>query len=421
MLFRVPIAFAFLLVNIVAAYFIWGEKEGLDLLISSMGGALTNFSLLPIPLFILMGEIMFQSGIAPKMINTVDKWFGNVPGRLSMLAVGSGALLSTLTASNMASTAMLGSTLIPEMENKNYSKTMAIGPILGSGALAAMIPPSALGILLASMGQVSVGQFLIAIILPGLLMAVIYMIYIIIRAVTSPHLAPAYEQSSASIEEKATDTLKYIAPLGLIFLLVLGFIFLGIATPTEAAALGALGSIILSACNKQLNLDVIVKSLSGTLKITVMILLIISGSTAFSQILSFSGATRNLVSIVQNVSTVPIIVLILMLLLVIILGTFLESLSIMMLIVPIFFPIASALDFNLLWFSVLLLLAIEVGTISPPFGTGLFAMKGVVSRNTTMMTIYSSAIPFIFLLIGLIVLIICVPSIVTWLPSMMET
>lgn len=421
MIFRVPIAFAFLLVNIVAAYFIWGEEEGLDLLISSMGSSLINFSLLPIPLFILMGEIMFQSGTAPRMINTVDKWFGNVPGRLSMLAVGSGALLSTLTASNMASTAMLGSTLIPEMENKKYNKTMAIGPILGSGALAAMIPPSALGILLASMGQVSVGKFLIAIILPGILMAVLYMVYIIIRAVTNPHLAPAYKQSKVPLKEKIMDTLKYITPLGLLFVLVLGFIFLGIATPTEAAAMGALGSMILSACYKQLTLDVLVKSLSGTLKITVMILLIISASAAFSQILSFSGATRGLVGIIQDINTVPLVVLILMLFTVIILGTFLESLSIMMLIVPVFFPIANALDFDLLWFSVLILLAIEVGTISPPFGTGLFAMKGVVSRDTTMMTIYSSAIPFIFLLIALILLVLFVPSIVTWLPGMMDT
>lgn len=421
MLFRVPIAFAFLLVNIVAAYFIWGESDGLGLLITSIEDSLTNFSLLPIPLFILMGEVMFQSGVAPRMINAVDKWIGGVPGRLSMLAVGSGALLSSLTASNMASTAMLGSTLLPDMEKQKYSKSMSIGPILGSGALAAMIPPSALGVLLASMGQVSVGQFLIAIIIPGILMASLYMIYIIIRAKLQPHLAPAYEQPSISFKEKLIETFKYILPNGFIFLFVLGFIFLGVTTPTEAAAMGAVSSMILSACYRKLTLNILVKSLSGTMKITVMIFLIISGSTAFSQILSFSGATRNLVSVVENISTIPLVVLILMLGLVIIMGTFLESLSIIMIIVPIFFPIAATFDFNLLWFSVLLLLAIEIGTISPPFGTGLFVMKGVVPPNTSMTTIYIAAIPYIILIFVLMALIIFIPSIVTWLPGIMNT
>ncbi|WP_096200504.1 TRAP transporter large permease [Bacillus sp. FJAT-45350] len=420
MFLRVPVAFAFLMVNIVASFFIWGGEKGLTLLITSIENSLTNFSLLPIPLFILMGEIMFRAGIAPRMIETVDKWLGKLPGRLSLLAVGGGTLLSTLTASTMASTAMLGSTLIPEMEKQKYHKSMAMGPILGSGVLAVMIPPSALGVLLASMGQISVGAFLIAIIIPGILMAVLYTIFIIVWAKMNPHLAPAYDIQETPFIEKVTATMKYILPLGLIVFFVIGFMFLGIATPTEAAAMGVIASMILAICYRKLTLDVLIQSLSGTMKITVMILIVVSASTAFSQILSFSGATRNLVNLVGGFEFAPVIILLILLLTVIVLGTFLESLSIMMLVIPIFFPIVAALDFNLLWFAVLLLITIEIGTITPPFGVGLFVMKGVAPKGTKMLDIYTAAVPYILLQVLLLVLVILFPTIVTWLPDIMR-
>lgn len=420
MFLRVPVAFSFLMVNIIAAFFIWGQERGLNLLINSIESSLTNFSLLPIPLFILMGEIMFQSKMAPKMIQTVDKWLGNIPGRLSILAVASGSLLSTLTASSMASTAMLGSTLVPEMKEKKYHNTMSMGPILGSGALAALIPPSAIGVLLASLGQISVGHFLVAIVVPGILVAVFYLIYIVVRGKLQPHLAPEYEGECVPLFIKIMDTLKYILPLGLILFFVIGLTFLGIATPTEAAAMGVIGSLILSIGYRTLTINVIVKSLAETMKVSVMILLIVSGSTAFSQILSFSGASRNLVTLVSSLDTSPLLIVIIMLLLVLILGTFLESLSIIMLVVPIFFPIIQILGYDMFWFAVLLLIAIEVGTISPPFGTGLFTLKGVVSEETTMVDIYKASLPFIFLLIGVMVFVMIFPDTVTWLPGLME-
>jgi len=420
MFLRVPVAFSFLMVNIIAAFFIWGQERGLNLLINSIESSLTNFSLLPIPLFILMGEIMFQSKMAPKMIQTVDKWLGNIPGRLSILAVTSGSLLSTLTASSMASTAMLGSTLVPEMKEKKYHNTMSMGPILGSGALAALIPPSAIGVLLASLGQISVGHFLVAIVVPGILVAAFYLIYIVVRAKLQPHLAPEYAGESVPLSVKIMDTLKYILPLGLILFFVIGLTFLGVATPTEAAAMGVIGSLVLSICYHTLTINVIVKSLAETMKVSVMILLIVSGSTAFSQILSFSGASRNLVTLVSGLETSPLLIVIIMLLLVLILGAFLESLSIIMLVVPIFFPIIQILGYDMFWFAVLLLIAIEVGTISPPFGTGLFTLKGVVSEETTMVDIYKASLPFIFLLIGVIVFVMIFPGTVTWLPGLME-
>lgn len=420
MMLRVPVAFAFMAVNIVAAIFLWGGSKGLILLVKSIEDSLTTFALAPIPLFILMGEIMFHTGIAPKMIDTIDKWFGRIPGRLSLLAVGGGTLLSTLTGSTMASTAMLGSTLVPEMERRGYKKPMSLGPILGAGGLAVMIPPSALGVLLASMGQISIGAFMIAIILPGVVMACLFAVYIIVRAKLQPDLAPAYELEPLPLSRKVKATVVYILPLSLIVFLVIGLMFMGIATPTEAAAMGAAGSILLAVFYRCLNWKTLFQSLSGTMKISSMMLIIVAGSSAFSQILSFSGATRNLVKMVGQLPMNDTAILMAMLGLVILMGTFMESLSILMIVIPIFIPIVQILDINLLWFATLLLITIELGTISPPFGTGLFVMKSVAPPGTRMGEVYSASLPFIVIDMALIAIVMLFPDLTTWLPGLMK-
>lgn len=420
MFLRVPVAFAFLSVNIVAAIFLWGGERGLEQLVKSIDDSLSSFTLAPIVFFILMGELMFQTGIAPKLIDTLDKWLGRIPGRLSLLSIGGGTLLSTLTGSSMASTAMLGSTLVPEMEKRNYKRPMTIGPILSSGTLAVMIPPSGLGVLLASMGKISVGAFMIAIIVPGILMALIFSLYIVIRVKMQPELAPHYDQGKVPFAEKVKATVTYILPLGLIIFLVIGLIFLGIATPTEAAATGAFGSLLLAMLYKQLTWKNFIKSISETMKVSAMMLLIVGGSAAFSQILSFSGASRNLVQMVTHLDVSPTAVLLLMLLLVIVMGTFMESVSILMITLPIFIPIAQLLGFDLLWFAAILLITVELGTISPPFGVGLFVMKAVAPKGTTMGNIFAAVIPFLLLDLLLVAIIMIVPETVTWLPSLMR-
>lgn len=420
MMIKVPVAFAFLAVNIVAAFYLWNGQQGLMLLVSSIKDSLTAFSLLPIPLFILMGEIMFHSGLANKMIGALDKLFGKIPGRLSLLAVGGGTLLSTLTASSISTTAMLGSTLIPEMQKKKYDKHIAMGPILASGGLAIMIPPSALGVLLASLAKVSVGQFLIAIIIPGILMALMFFLYIIVISMLRPNLAPTYDVERIPLTEKLRGIAIYILPLSTLIILVIGSIFLGIASPTESAAMGAFGSLLLSLFYRELTMKVLKKSVMATVKLTTMILMIVAGSTIFAQILSFSGIARNLVSLVEGLVFPSIVIIMIMLLIVIFMGTIMESLSMMMITVPIYIPIAAALDIDILWFSVLLLLAIEIGQITPPFGVGLFVMKGVVPKNITMLDIYKSAVPFIIILIVLLLILVQFPILSTWLPNLMN-
>ncbi len=309
----IPIALAFLGVNCVAMVIMFGGLDGLRQLILSMYSSVSLFALLPIPMFILMGEIMFHSGVAFRMMDALDKWIGKVPGRLSLLAVAGGTLFSTLSGSSVASTAMLGEVLVPRMELQGYQRQMTMGPILGSGTLAAMIPPSALGVLLASLAEISVAEFLLAIVVPGIIMALVFVIYIVGRCTLQPKIAPRYDVPPVPLKIRVLDSVKYVLPLGIIIFLVIGIMFLGVATPNEAAALGALGSLVLAAAyNKGFKWNIIKKSLMGTINVTGMILLILAGSTAFSQLLAFSGASAELVEFVAGIDVAPIVLVIIM-------------------------------------------------------------------------------------------------------------
>jgi len=412
----VPVAFSFLTVNILGILYFWGW-DGLQQLVLSMYSSVASFSLLPVPLFILMGEVMFHSGVVLKMMDTLDKWIGRVPGRLSILAVGGGTLFATFSGSSIASTAVLGSILVPEMEKRKYKKSISIGPILGSGTLASMIPPTALGVLLASLSQISIGKFLLAIVVPGLIMALSYIIYIIVICIIKPELAPRYEIQDIILKEKLLDTVKYVLPLGIIIFLVIGVIVLGIATPNEAAALGALGSFVLALIYAGPSREMITKTMSGTITVTGMMFMIIAGSTSFSQLLAYSGATEALVETVIGVSIPPLALLFVMQLILIFMGMFMEPLSILMITIPLFIPLAQSLDFNLIWFCVIILLNMEMAAISPPFGMSLFVMKGLLPPGTNMGTVYRAGIPFLACDLIVMILMIAFPSIVLWLPS----
>jgi tripartite ATP-independent transporter DctM subunit len=414
-----PVAFSFMLISIVGMYVFFGGTAGLEQLIVSINTSLTTFVLLPVPLFIFMGELMFHSGMAPLLVEALDKWLGRLPGRLGLLAVSSGTLFATLTGTSIASTAMLGSILVPEMERQGYKKPMSLGPILGSGGLAIMIPPSGLAVLLGAIGDISVGRILIAIIIPGLLMAIFYAAYIIIRCWLQPSIAPAYEVSHTPLSEKLSATVRYILPLGLIIFLVIGVIFLGVATPSEAAATGTLGTAILAFFNGRLTWEVIKKATGSTLAVVGMVLLIIAGATAFAQILAYSGATQGLCNLATGLLVAPIVIIISMQVIILFLGCLMDVVAIMMITLPIFVPIVISLDFNTVWFATMFLLNIEMAGTSPPFGMGLMVMKGVAPPGTTMGDIYLAALPFLGCDLIVMALMIAFPKIALWLPGLM--
>lgn len=415
----IPVAFSFLTVNVVFMFIYWGGAAGLQQLIESLFVSVATFTLLPIPLFVLMGEVMFRSDIAPKMMDTLDKWLGRLPGRLGLLAVGGGTIFATLSGASMASVAMLGGTLVPDMEKRGYKKAMTLGPILGSGGLAIMIPPSNLAVLLGAIGEISVAGILIAIIVPGVLMAALYATYIILRSWLQPSLAPPYEIVHTPWSDKLLSMVKYVLPLGFIVFLVIGVIFAGVATPSEAAATGALGTIILAAVYRKLNWNMIKTSFTSTYQVTVMIFMIIAGALAFSQIVAYSGASRGLVDFATNLALPPLAIVGAMLIVSLFLGMFINLVAIMMLTLPLFIPVVLALGFNPVWFAVLYLLTLEMGATSPPFGLALFVMKGVAPAGTTMGDCYKAALPFLGCDLIVLILILFIPAISQWLPNLM--
>lgn len=411
-----PVAFTFLVINLFGVFFLWGGINGFYQLIHSIYSSVTTFSLLPVPLFVIMGEVLFHSRLAMRAIDVVDKWLGRIPGRLGVLALVSGTMFSCLSGSSIGTTAMLGSVMIPEMEKRGYHPRIAIGSCM-CGALAMIIPPSALAVILAAIAGVSVGKVLIGGIVPGLVLAVLYTGYIIGRCALQPSIAPSYTPDHVPLSEKLGLTVKYVVPLGGIVFLVIGLIFLGVATPTESAALGAFGTFALAACYKRLNLDLIKQSVSGTLRITVMMFLIVTGSQAFSQILAFSGATANLVETVTNLPLPPIVLMIAMQVAILILGMFMEQVSIMLITLPIFMPMVNALGFDPIWFAIIMLVNLEVAMETPPFGFLLFVMKGVTPPHITLGEVYRSIVPFIIIDVSVIFLMLLYPPMVTWLPN----
>jgi tripartite ATP-independent transporter DctM subunit len=412
-----PVAVCFILINAIGVILLWGSQTGLNQFIFSVFGSITSFTLLPIPMFILMGDIMFQSGIASEMISALDKWLGKLPGRLALLAVAAGTLLSTLTGVSMASVAMLGSALIPEMEKQGYKKAMTLGPILGSGGLAVLIPPSMLAVFIGAIGEISIGKILIATIFPGIMVALIMAVYIIVRCRLQPHLAPSYAVNLPPLRDRLFSSAKYVLPTGFIFFLVIGLMLMGIATPTEAAATGAVGCIILTGFYKKLNWNNLKQSFLATTRTTGMMFMIMVGSTSFAQILSFSGASAGISTYLAGLSLDPLVIIIMMQVLMVILGMFMSIIAILMVALPIFVPVVLALGFDPVWFAILTLINAEISGTSPPYGLNLFVMKGVVSKNTTMGDIYRAAIPFCCLHLFAMALIITFPQIAMWLPN----
>ena len=419
LLTNLPIAFAFLVVNMVAAYIFLGGIPGLIAVVTGVFTSITTFTLLPVPFFILMGELIFHSGLGLNAVNVLDKWLGNLRGRLSILAIIMGVIIGALSGSTIATCALLGTILLPDMLKRGYSKSMSLGPLMGVGTVDALIPPNALTVVLASLANIDVGQLLLAGIPAGMMMSSLYFLFVVTWCHIFPREAPLYDVPYVPLKEKVMATAQYLLPLGLIVFMVLGFIFLGVATPTEAAATGTLGSFILALVYRRLNWDIMKKSVMGTVKVTVMIFMIVIVSTTYGEILAFTGAAAGMTNFITNLTTPPIVILIGMLIVVLILGCFMETVAIMMITIPIYMPVVNAFHYNPIWFGVMMLIALETGLITPPFGVTLFVMKGVAPPEITMADIWRAVTPYVIVDILCIGLVMAMPSLATVVPSLM--
>jgi tripartite ATP-independent transporter DctM subunit len=414
-----PVAFAFMAVNIVGAILFLGGDAGLSQMLRNSAAAVINFSLTPIPLFVLMGEVLFHTGLALKVIDGIERLVRQVPGRLAVVAVVAGTVFSAISGSTIATTAMLGSLMLPVMLSRGYNPVLATGPIMAIGAVDMLIPPSALTVLLGSLSGISISKLLIGGVVPGLMLSVAFVGYIIVRASANPALAPATVVEERSGWARYELLVRYVLPLVSIFVVVIGAMSGGIATPTESAALGALATMALAAAYRSLSFDALLKALRGTVGISAMILFIILGATTFSQILSFSGATEGIVSNILGAGLTPFAILAGMMLLLIFLGIFVDQVSMMLITLPVFMPIVQQLGIDLIWFGVLYLICMQLGLLLPPHGLLLMTMKGVAPKEVTMAHIFRAVVPYVAMSLVLLVIIILVPAIATWLPNVL--
>lgn len=461
-----PVGIAFIIVNTIAAFFIFGRFDTFDRnleaavfqLTENAFGNMAIFALVPIPMFVLMGELFFHTGLANRMFNAVEQLMGRVPARLSYVTVAGGTAFATLSGSSMGSTALLGTLMVPEMTKRGYKKSMSIGPILGTGGLAMLIPPSALAVLLGTLAEIDIGRLLVAGILPGLILAAFYAVLIFVRATLDPEAAPAYEIEHVSWGRRARLFAADVLPMVSIIVMVILLIMFGVATPSESAAYGSLGVILLAAgylCFVPLCRglwlratssdpdrgcealavaarfpvefpEALWKSLWGSCRVTVIALLILFGSSLFSNVLAASQASVRLIEWVAAFGLSGYTMLLLMFGILLILGMFMDQLAMMLLTVPIFFPIISGIDFGpagemkLIWFAVIMLLAMEISFTTPPFGLLLFVMQGVAPPGTRFGEICVAALPFMACAMLVVILIIMFPAVAVWLPGLVR-
>lgn len=420
MFIGVPVAFAFFVVTLVFGFMFMGGELGLVHVARALTQGIQTFSLMSIPFFIFMGEIMYRTGIASRAIDAIDRLISRVPGRLSLVAIAGGTVFSSLSGSTIANTAMLSSTLLPDMYRRGYRPTIAIGPIVAVGGIAMLIPPSALAILLGSLAGISISGLLLASIVPALLLAALYFLYIIVRCTLQPEIAPAYDVPSMNLRERILPFFIYVLPLMSIFVVVVGSIFLGLAGPTESAVLGAAASTVAAAAYGRLDWKSFLLASRETLLLTVMTLFIISGSIAFSQLLAFSGATSGFSRVIIDSGLAPYMVVLGMLAVLLLLGCFMDQVSMMMITIPLFMPVVHTLGLDPIWFGVLMLLVLEISLATPPFGLLLFVAKGAAPVGTTMRDIIVSVLPFIALSLAMVAAIMLFPALTLTLPEMMR-
>ena len=418
MFLGLPVAFAFLAINLLGAAIFLGGDAGMMQLARNSVQSVTSFALTPIPLFILMGEVLFHTGLAVKVIDGVERLIRDVPGRLAVIAVVAGTVFSAISGSTIATTAMLGSLMLPVMLARGYHPTIATGPIMAIGAVDMLIPPSALTVLLGSLSGISISKLLVGGIVPGLILSAIFIGYIVLRVRLEPGLAPktAFEEHHGW--RRIRPFLQYVVPLVSIFVVVVGAMIAGWATPTECAALGAFATMLLALLYRSLTVANLVRALRGTAGISGMILFIIVGATTFSQILSFSGASSGLAQLITDLGLPPLAVIAGMMLLLIFLGVFVEQVSMMMITLPIYMPLVAKYGFDPVWFGVMFLICMQLGLLMPPHGLLLMTMKGVSPPQVTMLHIFRAVMPFLLISIVVLALVFLVPAVATWLPNL---
>ncbi|HIP29352.1 MAG TPA: TRAP transporter large permease subunit [Sulfurospirillum arcachonense] len=390
------------------------QKAG-DLLAGSMYDSMNSWSLAALPMFILMGEILYHSSISTRLLNGLMPWLAKVPGRLLHVNVAACSLFAAVSGSSAATTATVGKITLGELKSRGYSKKLAIGSLAGSGTLGFLIPPSLIMIIYGVLSDVSIGKLFIAGILPGLLLATSYSFYIMIVSTIDKTTVPQTQETFTNMDR--LNSLKDLAPIFSLIGLVMGSIYGGFATPTEAAALGVVGAITLALFFKSFNWTIFKESLFNAVKTTVMISFIIIGAGFLSQVVGFLGIARAISEFIGGLGLSPYMLILVIGLMYIVLGMILDGISIVVMTLPIVLPIIVMAGFDPLWFGIFLVFMVELSQITPPVGFSLFVIQSISGEKISY--ILKATFPFFIIMILIVMVVTIFPEIVTYLPTKM--
>ncbi|MEW5913965.1 MAG: TRAP transporter large permease subunit [Thermodesulfobacteriota bacterium] len=412
-----PVSFTLGGIAVLGVMYVWGPK-GLFSLAQTAFDEGTNFILIAVPLFVFMANILRCSDLADDLYHLVYTWMGRVPGGLAAGTVVICAIFAAMAGISSVATVTMGLIALPSMLSRGYSKKLATGCVAAGGALGILIPPSVIMVIYGTMAEVSVGKLFMGGLLPGILLAAIFVAYSLIRCLINPTLGPPV-QERFTLKEKLL-ALKGILLPSLLILAVLGVIYTGVATPTEAAAVGALGAMICAAVRRRLTWPNFKEALLSTLSITAMVMWIIFGAVAFTHVMAYAGATKVFQDAVMSFGLSKWWIFFGIQLCLFFLGMFLDPAGIIMLTTPILVPLVKALGFDPVWFGVIFTINMEMAYVTPPFGFNLFIMKAVAPSEISLDDIYKSIFPFVGLQALCLLLCVIFPDIALFLPSLMK-
>ena len=411
-----PIAFALMLVGFGGITYLASFQAALPVVASTVYEVSSYYPYTVIPLFIVMGGFAGSSGMTQDLYAAFDKWFRRLPGGLGIATIGACAGFAAVSGSSVATAATMGTVALPEMKRYNYAPRLATGSIAAGGTLGFLIPPSIGFVVYGMLTEQSIGKLLVAGMLPGLALAVAYIAIIVVMVKMNPSLAPV-SPGTVSWKEKFTSLLGVWEPL-LIFLLVMGGIYGGLFTPTEAGAIGATALFVIALLKRKLNWRTLVEALLESIRISVMVLFLVAGANVFSYFLALSTIPMQVAGWAAGLDVSPYLIHAVIILIYLFLGCFLDAISMMVLTMPVIFPVILALHFDPIWFGVIAVLMMEAGLITPPMGLNIFTVAGV-AKDIPVETIFRGVAPFLLSIFAIVFLITVFPQLALFLPQMM--
>ena len=416
MFLKIPVGFVMAIVGFSGFGLLISWDASLSLLARDFFSVFSSYNLTVIPLFVFMGQVAHHSGISGRLFNTAHKFLGHLPGGLAIATIGACAGFSAICGSTSATAATMASVALPQMKKYNYDPALATGVVAAGGSLGILIPPSTIFIIYGIMTEQSIGKLFMAGVLPGILLTLLFILTIVIWTRLRPDIC---EKAPKAAWKERFASLTGVIETFILFVLVMGGLFMGFFTPTEAAAVGAFGTLLIALIGRNLSWRGLIRSLDETTRVSCMIFVIVAGATVFGHFLAVTGIPANIGTWVSELALPPPVIIGLIILVYLVLGCLMDSLAMIMLTIPIFFPVVTTLGYDPIWFGVIIVLVTEMGVITPPVGINVYVVAGV-ARDVPLHIIFKGATHLLMALLVTAILLILFPQIATYLPSLMK-